>query len=310
MEGTPRIFPTRVNGWQDLASAMEFFRCLELGESGVKGREWVFRGVADAEDDPFLDEPESLRTTLDAAASEFDIRGIDIERLEIDLILEFIRRYHLNAVEAPPEKGETLEWLTLMRHYGVPSRLLDFTFSVFVAAYFAIERKGNRPAIWAVNKSWLSDEVPSIVEKDKDISEPFKQYLKFRRGNDFRGAFFKKPIDLVYPVNSFRLNQRLTIQQGLFLCPGDVTKTFAENLRSIPGHKDNVRQIPIEPSVRKPLLMALHRANINRATLFPGLDGFAQSLWTRSIWLKQLRAMEDAGARSKLNLDIDSLREH
>ncbi len=315
MKSTSRVFPEQITDWEDLASAMEFFRCLELGnENTNEGEEWVFRGIPDSLSPREPNSLNSLKTTLDVVASDFEVEGRGVERLEVDLILEFIRRYHLYAVEPPPEKGDTLDWLALMRHYGVPTRLLDFTFSFLVATFFAIERveknpKGN-PTIWAVNKSWLSNTVPAMVENNKKLAEPFKRYLTSRSGNDFRDSFLTGRIAIVYPVNPFRLNERLTIQQGLFLCPGDVTKTFAENLSSIPGYENNVRQISIASDARKPLLMALHRANMNRATLFPGIDGFAQSLWTRAAWLKHLRGMEDAKARLKLNLDIESLREH
>src|SRR5262249_6908531 len=145
-------------------------------------------------------------------------------------------------------------------------RLLDFTFSFLVAAYFALERKEKhpkgQPTIWAVNKSWLSHTVPAIVAKNKKLAKPFKRYLESRNGDDFRESFLKGRIAIVYPVNPFRLNQRLTIQQGLFLCPGDVTKTFAENLKSIPGYKDHVKQISIASGNREDLLMAIHRANM------------------------------------------------
>lgn len=301
--------PKPIENWEDLSSAMEFFRKLELGkQQSGKAEEWAFRGVADAVDYT------SLNTTLDEVAGDFDIKGEATARLEVDLLLEFMRRYHLYAMENPPSRGDTLEWLALMRHYGAPSRLLDFTFSFLVAAFFALERKAKnpkgQPTIWAVNRTWLSRTVPAIVAKNKQLKKPFRQYLKYRDGNGFREVFFKGRPEIVYPVNPFRLNQRLTVQQGLFLCSGDVTKTFAENLESIPGYKTNTMRIPIALGARPDLLMAIYRASMSRATLFPGLDGFSLSLWTRAPSLHRLREMEDKNARLKLNLDIDALQEH
>ncbi len=304
-----RDFPHQIADWEDLARAMDFFRCLELGKQvSGKAEEWVFRGVGDAADDT------PLNTTLDQVANDFGIKGEGIARIEIDQLLEFMRRYHLYAVESPPAKGDTLDWLALMRHYGAPSRLLDFTYSFLVAAYFALGRKEKnprgQPTIWAISKTWLSREVPTIVARGNNLAQPFKRYLKYRDGNGFREVFFKGRPQIVYPVSPFRLNQRLTIQQGLFLCPGDVTKTFDENLKSMPHHEENVMRIPIEFGARTDLLMAIYRANMNRATLFPGLDGFALSLWTRAPSFQRLRTMEDIGARLKVNLDIDALREY
>jgi len=301
-------FPQQIEDWEDLARAMEFFRCLELEKQAGKAEEWVFRGVGDAGDDT------TLNTTLDQVANDFGINGEAIARVEIDQLLEFMRRYHLYAVESPPEKGDTLDWLALMRHYGGPSRLLDFTYSFLVAVYFALERKEKnprgQPIIWAISKTWLSREVPPIVKRSDDLAKPWNRYLKLRDGNGFRDVFLKARLPMVYPVAPFRLNQRLTIQQGLFLCPGDVTKTFDENLKSIPHHEENVKRIPIASGARTDLLMAIYRANMNRATLFPGLDGFALSLWTRAPSFQRLRDMEASGARLKVNLDIDALEEY
>lgn len=301
--------PQKIESWEDITRAMEFFRSLELGEQvSGEAEEWVFRGVGDAADDS------SLKTTLDQVCEDFDIKGEGIARLEVDLLLEFMRRYHLYAVENPPTKGDTLDWLALMRHYGAPSRLLDFTYSFLVAAFFALERREKnpkgQPTIWAISKTWLSRTVPVMVAGKKNLAEPFERYLRHRNGDGFREVFLKGRPQIVYPVSPFRLNQRLTVQQGIFLCPGDVTKTFDENLKSIPGNETNTWRIPIAPSARPDLLMAMYRANMSRATLFPGLDGFALSLWTRAPSFQRLRKMEDMGARIKLNLDIDALQEY
>ena len=42
------------------------------------------------------------------------------------------------------------------------------------------------------------------------------------------------PKTFACPQNPFRLNERLTIQKGVFMCPGNVTVPFEENLGSLP----------------------------------------------------------------------------
>src|SRR4030095_15031833 len=59
-----------------------------------------------------------------------------------------------------PQSDDTLEWLSLMRHWGLPCRLLDVTTSPHVALYFALVDflHGDRPTeataspvVWAIN---------------------------------------------------------------------------------------------------------------------------------------------------------------
>jgi len=56
----------------------------------------------------------------------------------------------------------------------------------------------------------------------------------------------------------------------------------------LPGHPDYVFQIVIDPSCRGEILRKLHRIGINAASLFPGLEGFALSLRTKSLILSDL----------------------
>ncbi len=91
-----------------------------------------------------------------------------------------------------------------------------------------------------------------------------------------------KPIKLVGGVNPYRRSDRMAAQQGIFLCPGDVTETFEENLSQIlrPRSNGNLIKLTIRPSLaaKREMFARLSRMNISRATLFPGLDGFATSL--------------------------------
>ncbi|HLN03465.1 MAG TPA: FRG domain-containing protein [Bryobacteraceae bacterium] len=290
--------PNPITSWEELARAQDLFRKAEDQD------EWVFRGTHDGRPD--------LRTTLELVAKEFGVAEDKIPDMEVKLIHEFVRRYHLYSLGPPPRRGDTLEWLTLMRHYGAPCRFLDFTFSFIIAAFFSLEREGStQPVVWAINKSWLTRKVAEAIGTlGEPVGRQFDLYRVHRDGHAFRKLFLEAPLPpLVSAVGSYRMNERLTIQQGLFLCPTDVRTPFMVNLHSMPDHERNIGEIKIAAKTRPDLLAGLHRANLNRATLFPGLDGFAASLWTRVASLKRLKSMEDADteARSKINLDIRAL---
>jgi hypothetical protein len=80
---------------------------------------------------------------------------------------------------------------------------------------------------------------------------------------------------------------RLSVQQGLFLMPGDSTKSFTENLTTTFGGFNKTKKylwrVKITPDTikRKEILKKLKDMNISNEALFPGLDGFAKSVGER-----------------------------
>jgi hypothetical protein len=256
---------------------------------------WIFKGHENSE---YL-----LQTTLERAIG--NIEGIKpkattklgellnkkdgkfIRDIERGLIRRFQRQcYHFDS--SVPEKNKVMEWLALLRHYGAPTRLHDWTYSFYVAIFFAVEQAqaGDDCAVWALNKEPIMSKVKNSIpclKNDPDIEEEKTWKQAFQSEN---------PSLFVYPTNPFRLNERLVIQQGDLLCPGDISKTFEENLAATLHDESDFRLfkyiISFNVKERKKTLLQLHRMNINRATLFPGLAGFAQSLKTLLVLPEKL----------------------
>lgn len=210
---------------------------------------------------------------------------------------EFRRIYHQYALHVPARPA-IVEWLALMQHHGAPTRLLDFTYSVYVAAYFATEEAEQECAIWAVDAPWLlarAMEVLSANGKKKETTD--RMFNRFQEGDEEVAAelFFSGPyVRAAWSINAFRLNERLRIQQGAFLISGDVSRSFVENLETIPEERDRFLKIVIPVGLIPEARKHLFSMSISRTSLFPGLDGYAQSLgvyspamippfeWTRS----------------------------
>lgn len=96
-----------------------------------------------------------------------------------------------------------------------------------------------------------------------------------------QGLFFDRPFaKAACPLNPFRLNERLRIQKGVFLAPGDVAITFQENLSAMSGYDNanNWLKLILPSAQRSYALRQLFEMNISRTSLFPGLDGYATSL--------------------------------
>ena len=79
---------------------------------------------------------------------------------------------------------------------------------------------------------------------------------------------------MIFPVSPLHGNERIDMQQGLFLCQGS-NGTFEENIDTMDNSCGYVIKIIISPGVCKEAIIGLNKMNINNATLFPGLDGYA-----------------------------------
>ncbi len=266
-----------INSWMDLVRKEFKFK---------NNDEWAFRGQT-KDDYP--------ANSLERLCEFLGVEGNKIIDLEIKLIRDFARSYHLYGKHEAPQKGNTLEWLSLLRHYGAPTRLVDFTYSFFIATYFALEKMEkdeNNPVVWAINVTQVKNESKNLIKNGHpdDGDGLLEKYHKERDAKSFREIFMMESpkLQFVYPTNPIRMNERLTIQQGLFLTPGDVRKTFWENLQAVPNYHKYIKKFSIDKECKQEILRKLHRMGINRATLFPDLEGFAKSLSTKSLILSDL----------------------
>lgn len=175
---------------------------------GDSHKQWVFRGLPDAR--------YQLETNLERVAKRFGIDFNRLSKLELKMIRYFKRQAH-HYLENPPKDDDPIEWLALMQHFGSPTRLLDWSYSFFVAMFFAVERANSQCAVWAINMDWI------IKSAERLIPEVTFKILRKKDPNLKSEGFFKlvfcnqPPLTLVYSLNPERLNKRLTVQQGLFL---------------------------------------------------------------------------------------------
>jgi hypothetical protein len=236
-------------------------------------RNWLFRGQRSARWD--------LKTSLERCFEREAVAGEARIALEAELLREFRRTFHNYAVHIP-ERSSVIEWLSLMQHHGAPTRLLDFNYSIYVASYFALETADEDCAVWAIDAEWV---MGAAVEAMKQAGKSNAVKLHAKTSEDHETIadeiLFKPPfVSSVLLLSPFRLNERLRIQKGTFLVPGDVASSFMDNLRSHAGHEleDRVLKIVLPARLRGEALEKLHYMNISSTSLFPGLDGYARSL--------------------------------
>ncbi len=164
------------------------------------------------------------------------------------------------------------DWLFLMQHYGVPTRLLDWTESPLVGLYFAVtdtDTNSGDSALWCVSPVALNSmsgvepefelDLPSF-----DMDEVLDGYLPSRLAKE-RGSRLQ-PIAAIASRNS----PRLFAQRGVFtISHRDLTPI--EELRD-EGH---VWRYVVGAESKLKIFEELQLLKIDRLSLFPELSNVA-----------------------------------
>jgi len=234
---------------------------------------WIYRG-----------QPRSgmpLETSLERSLRRNAVSPERNAGVERELLREFRRAYRQFAAHVP-DKADTLEWLSLMQHHGAPTRLLDFSYSIYIAAYFALETADGTCSILAVDMPWAYRATIAAMERrGRDVAILRKEQLEEGDEAPLARLFLEPPgTACACPVNPFRLNERLRLQKGIFLVCGDITRPFEQNVAAMEGWDsgEHVVRIDIPASLHRNAIIDLYYMNITRTSLFPGLDGYARSL--------------------------------
>lgn len=251
----PRHRTIRIERWADF---------IDLVRPGGPFDSWAFRGHAST--------AWSLECSL---ARRLRIAGILPEywpAQEARIIRIFKRKAH-QFLDHVPADTDTFQWLAIMQHYGAPTRLLDFTWSPYIAAYFALEDAADDAAVWAVHpgRIWThNDSLPLSAERGG---------VSLRLPGVFERRFLTNEHNVVYQGEPGVMNRRLTAQNGTFLVPGRIDLPIEAILADYPDPESVLaRFIFSTQAVRADAMRSLYAMNVTSASLFPDLQGLARSL--------------------------------
>jgi len=223
---------------------------------------WAFRGQAS--------HSWPLSSTLSRYLLTYRIHPHAWVQQESRIIRIFKRKSHLLLPRVPDEE-DTFQWLALMQHHGAPTRLLDFTWSPYVAAFFALERATDDAAVWALHPPTLGPRATRTVRASQSVSED--EIGPWIPGG-FERHFLPNENPIVVIGEPHEMNRRLVAQGGTFAIPGMVDRSVEQLAPTTAILKFRLRT----KTLREEAMADLYNMNITHATLFPDLDGLARSL--------------------------------
>lgn len=172
---------------------------------------------------------------------------------------------HLNT----PDLGNLSAWISMMQHFGLPTRLLDWSTSPLVALFFALDSKSatGDAAVWGLAPSRLNARSGSGVEETFVLSS--NEALPLLQAGLERG----QPVDRVIAVMGQDVDLRMTLQQGVFTLHGT---SIPLDQRADAG--EYLAKFIIPQSKREQLSEELWFLGIRRSCLFPDLTNLALEL--------------------------------
>ncbi|HSP16526.1 MAG TPA: FRG domain-containing protein [Thermoanaerobaculia bacterium] len=249
----------RVTSWIELQEAV-FDNSWQKGISRFRSN-YVFRGAPRVS--------HGLATSLQTGGF------VDYERH----LLTSFRKY---AVGSAVHGDSVWNWMSLGKHHGLPTRLLDWTYSPYVAMHFAthdFRTFDEDGAIWCVDYRKTNEMLPKRLREMLDESavniyttEMLERVATTMEEFDAMGRnefvlFFEPP----------SLDERIANQFALFSLPSNAELRLDHLLAEREGA---YHRIVFPADLKWEVRDKLDQANITERVLFPGLDGLSQ-------WLKR-----------------------
>jgi hypothetical protein len=193
---------------------------------------------------------------------------------------QFQSKFHLYDRENVKPDSK-LAWLSIMQHYGVPTRLLDFTESPYVALYFALEAYSPQTcadfAIFAFDyRAIMECSIEHISSKDGKFNETRSSV--YARQDQVFEVVDCLAYDIAWIAEPKQLNARLDRQAGSFLLSGNRSLRIQDVLDSELYADVTMFKFRVTHDLYTGIFTLLRKMNITSKSLYGDLDGLARSI--------------------------------
>jgi hypothetical protein len=205
-------------------------------------------------------------------------RARTFEEYSLDL---FQSKYHIYCGTEHRPKSK-LSWLSVMQHYGVPTRLIDFTTSPYIALYFALETYNPKSnvdlSIFAIDYTSLMDQsIEYIKRKDNKFNETRSSVYR-KQDEIFENILDRYSYDIAWISEPVESNARIDRQSGTFLISGSLENPMESVLDLTIYDKTIIRKITIPAELYTAIFVALRKMSINSKSIYGDLGGLAKSI--------------------------------
>ena len=213
--------------------------------------------------------PHGLETSLQRLGGPY-------ERLEASLLRNFRKYARRDAVSV----DSTWDWLALAKHHGLPTRVLDWSFSPLVALHFAtasLRDFDEDGVVWCVDHVEAARRLPprlAALLAEEGSSVFTTELLSQVAGSLPELDALLGPGHVVF-LEPPSLDQRIVNQFAVFSLQGDPTARMEAWLARHPG---TGRRVLVPAELKWEVRDKLDAANVNERVLFPGLDGLSRWL--------------------------------
>lgn len=201
-------------------------------------------------------------------------------------ISNFLNQFKLNShyyMDSPWDIKNDYEWMIHAQHYGIPTRLMDFTQSHIIALMFAVENafvdeEAKDAVVWFLDPKALN--LKHSTRTDMYV-------LSTENDRELKLDECDGPV----AVQGRRLNNRINAQNGVFIYFQDGDNPLEELCTS----EDVLKKVTISGQSKKDILVSLYAMGIGFSQIYPELSSVSKDILLKASISEYVKFLGEEG---------------